>query len=101
MNTIVRFLPIADPGIVVSVENIYNQQSHLWVADGDEASLMGWVQQMRRVVSVLSPFTGTKVLEATTLFWGVRPLKFCVWLKRHLRAECGGTDLAASRRDIK
>ena len=61
MNTIVRFLPIADPWKVSSVEKIYNQQSHFWVADGDETGLMLWVQEMRSVVSVSALFTGAKV----------------------------------------
>lgn len=81
MNTIVRFLPIADPRIVISVEQIDDQQSHLWVAHGDKTSLVRWVQQMNCVMSVSALFTGTKVQEASMFLGRIRPAKFGIGLK--------------------
>src|SRR5436190_21762736 len=41
VHAIVGFLAVANPGIVISVEHIHNQQSHAWIADRDVSSFQG------------------------------------------------------------
>src|SRR5262249_55207698 len=52
MRAIVGLLPVADPGIIVALEDIQNQQTQDRIADRDESSLKCGIQKMRCVMTV-------------------------------------------------
>jgi len=101
VNATVGLFPVADPGKVILVEEVQNQESQVWIANSDESSSEGRVQQMRRVMTITTFFAGAEIQNSAALFRSIWPAKFGIRLDRHLRAEGSGARLAARRGHIE
>ncbi len=101
MYTIARFFPVPDPRIIGAIKQVENKKPDTGIAYRYVTKLDRGIQQMCRVVAILTFGARTQIQNPAIFSWSVWPLELRIGLERHSSTESCWADLTLCGRHIE